>query len=156
MFRTTSALVLGLAWGSIVAAQTPPPARATAPAAAEESGFRAKSVLGATITLQNGTSAGTVDDIVLSNEGVIEYLIVNNGTNLVTVPWEAAKFNWTTPTPTATLNITPQQYQAVPTYSVRAYPNFYAPAYRAEVYKVYGLNPGQARRLERRIDRRTP
>lgn len=158
--RTGFAMVLGLASGTSLLAQAPPtaPPRATAaaPAAAAESGFRAKSLIGATISLQGGASAGTVEDFVLTHEGVIEYLIVNNGGKLVTVPWDAAKFNWNAPTPTATLSITPQIYQAAPTYTVQTLPNFYTPTYRQEVYKVYGLNPGQARRLERRIDRRVP
>lgn len=162
--RTAFALSLGLASGTSLLAQAPPPplprttttAAPADPNAAAETGFRAKSLIGATISLQNGASAGTVDDFVLSHEGVVEYLIVNNGGKLVTVPWDAAKFNWTQPTPTATLSITPQVYQSAPTYTVQTYPNFYTPTYRTEVYKVYGLNPGQARRIERRIERRVP
>lgn len=179
--RAGSAFALWLAFAPTTSAQTPPPVRPTvnaagaaAPDTADAQGFRAKSLIGATINLQGGSAAGTIDDLVFTNEGVIEYLIVNNGGKLITVPWEAAKFNWgganvnvnvgtapatgvaPAPAAIATLSITPQQYQAIPTYTSQAYPNFYTPTYRTDIYRVYGLTPGQGRRIERRIERRTP
>ena len=95
---------------------------------------------------------GTVEDIVLSDEGVVDYLIVSNDGKLVTVPWDAAKFDFGKRM--ATVNIAPERFQQIPTYTTTNYPNFYAPAYRTEVYKAYGLTPGQQRRLERRQERR--
>jgi hypothetical protein len=159
--RGGSAVALCLALAPAAWAQgVVPPAPGTGPVANDPSGFRISSVMGAQIQLQGGSPAGTVSDVVLTHEGVIEYLIVNNGGKLVTVPWEAAKFNWqaaaapaagTAPAPVvATLSITPQQYQAIPVYTTTTYPNFYTPTYRTEVYKVYGLTPGQVRRIERR------
>src|SRR5215207_3341139 len=55
---------------------------------------RAKSLLGAKVSVRGGTSVGTVEDIVLSDEGVVDYLVVADEGKLVTVPWEAAKFNY--------------------------------------------------------------
>jgi hypothetical protein len=112
---------------------------------------RAKSILGASVTLKGGTTAGTVEDIVLSNEGVVDYLVVSKGGKLVTVPWDAVRFDYAKRM--ATVNITPERYQQIPTYTTTTYPNFYAPTYRTEVYKAYGLTPGQQRRLERRLGR---
>ena len=55
---------------------------------------------------------------------------------------------------TAVINITPEQYQKIPTYTVETYPQFYTPTYQTEVYGYYNLKPGQARKFERRINRR--
>jgi hypothetical protein len=76
---------------------------------------------------------------VFSDAGQVEYLIVANEGKLVTVPWEAAKFNFEKQT--ATLTITQDQYKVIPTYTVREYPVFFAPDYRVEVYRYYGLRP---------------
>ncbi|MBN9119147.1 MAG: PRC-barrel domain-containing protein [Planctomycetes bacterium] len=112
--------------------------------------FRAKEVLGTKILIRNNTAVGTVDDIVFDDAGNLDYLIVATGDNrLITVPWDAAKFDLAKKT--ATLNITPEVYKTIPTYTPTTYPQFYTPAYRTTVYKTYGLTPRELRRLERRI-----
>src|SRR5262245_36781673 len=109
--------LLTIGVGSILA-QAPPPtaprpvdptrphARPAAPATTEAStnAYRAKQVLGTKVSITGGLAIGTVDDVVFSDAGQIEYLIVANEGKLVTVPWEAAKFNFEKQT--ATLNIT--------------------------------------------------
>ena len=120
---------------------------------------RAKQVLGARITLQGNAAAGVVEDIVFTDFGHVEYLIVNNNGKLVTVPWEALKWNWGTganAVTTATINITPEVYQTIPTFTVQTYPQFFTPAYRTQTYRYYNLTPGELRRIERRLDRRNP
>ena len=144
MFNTVrSACALAL----LAAATQVAPAQETSTAAP----VRARSILGAKVSIQGGTGVGTVEDIILSNDGVVDYLIVSDGGKLVTVPWEATKFNYEQRA--ATVNITQEQYRQIPTYTTQRYPNFYTPAYRTEVYRYYGLTPGQERRLDRRIDR---
>ena len=110
--------------------------------------IRAKQVLGSKVSLTGDVSVGTVDDIVFDDGGSIEYVIVNKDNKLVTVPWSAVKFNFEKQM--ATINVTQQQYQAIPTYTVQTYPNFYDDTYRTRVYSWYGLTPGQIRRIERR------
>jgi len=85
-------------------------------------GVRAKSLLGTTVTLQGGTRAGTIEDIVLSNDGVVDYLIVSEGGKLVTVPWDAVNFNYQKRT--ATINLAPEQYRRIPTYTTTEYPQY--------------------------------
>lgn len=70
------------------------------------------------------------------------------GGKLVTVPFEAAKFDLTKKV--AVLSITQDVYKTIPTYTTTTYPQFYTPTYRTEVYKVYGLTPRELRKLERR------
>jgi hypothetical protein len=85
---------------------------------------------------------------VFSDAGDIEYLIVNNNNMLTTIPWAAAK--WNIQQKTAVVDITPVQFKTVPTFTVQTYPDFFAPTYRTQVYKVYGLTPREIRRIERR------
>lgn len=140
------ALLTGLG-SSTVQAQAPVPKGA--PVANRE--YRVKQVLGTKVHIQGDLAIGTVDDIVFDDSGYIEYLIVLNEGKLVTVPWEAAKFNFENRT--ATVNITREQYRVIPTYTVERYPTFYSPAYRVEIYKHYGLTPRQERRIDRKETR---
>ena len=111
--------------------------------------YRAKQVLGTKIMLKGeSTAAGTVDDLVFDDAGNLEYLIVDNGGKLVTVPFEAAVFNLEKKM--ATLTIAPEQYNLIPTYTTTTYPSFYAPAYRTETYKYYGVTPRELRVISRR------
>jgi hypothetical protein len=136
-------------------AQTPPPppVQTLPPASGQTTTeavqpVRAKQVLGATVSIAGDVSVGTVDDMVFDGGGNIEYVIVNKDSKLVTVPWSAVKFNFEHKT--ATINVTQQQYQAIPTYTVQTYPNYYDTTYRTRVYGWYGLTPGELRRWERR------
>src|SRR5262249_9350182 len=140
--RTASALSLLAAAAALTLGQTP------AGTGSPTTGVRAKSLLGTTVTLQGGTRAGTIEDIVLSNDGVVDYLIVSEGGKLVTVPWDAVNFNYQKRT--ATINLAPEQYRRIPTYTTTEYPQYYSPVYRTEVYKYYNLSPAKVRRLERR------
>jgi sporulation protein YlmC with PRC-barrel domain len=118
---------------------------------ADEGGehFRAKQILGAKVMLEGNTSVGTIDDIVMDEQGNVDYLIVINSNNkLVTVPWDATKFNLEKRM--AVVNIPQDQFLQVPTYTVQTYPDFSVPTYRPRIYRYYGLTPGQQRRAIRR------
>ena len=111
--------------------------------------FRAKQVLGTKILITGNTVAvGTVDDLVFDEAGNLEYIIVDNGGKLMTVPWEAAKFDLEKKT--AILSINADQYRVIPTYTTTTYPSFYTPTYRTETYKTYGLTPRELRVIKRR------
>jgi hypothetical protein len=141
---SAAALLLGV---SAAVAQTPPPAQpSNVPGGT--TAYRAKQVLGTKVNIQGNVNIGTVEDIVFDDAGQVEYLVVDNGGKLVSVPWEAAKFNFQQRT--ATLNITQEQFRTIPTYTVQTYPQFFTPAYRTQVYKYYGMTPRERRILERR------
>jgi hypothetical protein len=110
--------------------------------------YRAKQIIGTKMLIQNNTAIGTVDDIVFDSAGNLEYLIVANEGKLISVPWDAAKFD--IKSQTATVNITPDVYKTIPTYTTTTYPEFFVPEYRTTVYKYYGLTPRELRRIERR------
>ncbi len=109
--------------------------------------YRAKEVLGSKVHIENDLAIGVVDDIVFGDDGVIDYLIINNQNKLVTVPWEAAKFNFEKRT--AIIQISQERFRDIPTYTVEKYPTFSTPAYRTQVYKSYGLTPLERRALRR-------
>jgi sporulation protein YlmC with PRC-barrel domain len=111
--------------------------------------YRAKQILGAKVMLEGNSSVGTVDDIVLDENGNVDYLIVvNSNDKLVTVPWDATQFN--VEKRMAVVQIPQDQFQQVPTYTAQQYPNFSTPTYRTQIYRYYGLTPGQQRRAIRR------
>jgi sporulation protein YlmC with PRC-barrel domain len=159
LFRSLAA---ALAAAGLATAQQPaavPAQPATAQPAAQPgaapAAYRAKDVIGTKVAIQSNTAVGTVEDIVFSAAGDVEYLIVaaQDG-KLTTVPWAAATFN--PAQRTAVLDIPAERWQSMPTYSSQAYPQFFTPTYRTEVYRAYGLTPGEFRRTERRIERRNP
>jgi hypothetical protein len=111
---------------------------------------KVKAVLGTKVSIQGGLSIGTVDDIIFDDDGYIDYLVVLNDGKYVVVPWQAAKFNFEQRA--ATVNITQQQFQQVPTFTGQAWPTFDA-GYQQRIYGYYGVTPHE-RRIERRSDRR--
>lgn len=160
VLRTGAASAFLLAIGAIVLAQQPvvvpaqPPVRVEAQAqpaqaAVASATYRAKQILGSKIMIQNNTAIGTVDDMVFDSAGNLEYLVVANEGKLITVPWDAAK--WDLKNQTATLPITQEVYKTIPTYTATAYPDYWAPAYRTQVYKYYNLTPRELRILNRRL-----
>lgn len=148
--RAASAALL-LAAGAAPVLADPPRVAATAPpVAAPSTHIRAKQVLGTKIMIAGNTAVGTVEDLVFDDAGNLEYLIVSTDTNkLVSVPWDAAK--WDLEKKVGTLTLTAEQYKAIPTFTTTTYPSFYTPTYRTETYKFYGLTPRELRRIERRI-----
>jgi hypothetical protein len=118
------------------------------PSTAAPMPLRAKQIIGSKVNLTGNVTAGTVDDIVLTDDGQVEYVLVIQDGKLVTVPWAAVKFNFEQRV--AVINLTQEQYRTIPTYTVQTYPQFFAPAYRTEIYKFYNLTPREIRRIERR------
>jgi hypothetical protein len=129
----------------------PPPPPDRPPGADVRAGhaLRAKNVMGAKVSLKGDLAIGTVDDIIFSDDGTIDYLVVLNEGKYVTVPWEAAKFDFDKRT--AVVEITQDQFKEIPTYTAEKYPDFYEPVYREKIYKFYNVKPRrEIRREERR------
>jgi len=139
--------------GTIAIAADPPRAAPPASGSAADAlprPLRAKQILGMQISIKNNTAVGTVDDIVLSDAGEVEYLIVQTSEKkLVSVPWSAAV--WSADNKTGVVDITPDQWKSIPTYTTTTYPDYFTPDYRNQTYKYYGVTPGQLRRLNRRL-----
>ena len=124
---------------------------------------RAKQILGTKVSIEGGLQIGTVEDIVFADDGMVEYIVVQNEQKLVSVPWAAAKFNFDQRT--AVVGISQERFQQIPTFTESQWPRFQDPQYRTQTYSFYnvpvpaprvGLTPGQERRIdraERKIDR---
>jgi hypothetical protein len=153
--RGTAAAALLLTAGLSASAQ-PPAAQPPGKVQAAPSGqtFRAKQVLGTKVYIAGNVAVGTVDDLVFDDAGNLDYMIVLNEGKLVTLPWEAATFDFGKKT--AVVSITAEKYRVIPTYTVTTYPAFYTPTYRTEIYSSYGLTPRELRRLERGAPIRKP
>ncbi|HEX4611229.1 MAG TPA: PRC-barrel domain-containing protein [Urbifossiella sp.] len=149
-------LAVTLAAAGFASAQQPvpiPPPGAP-PVGGDPTAYRAKDILGSRVLVQNA-GVGTVEDIVFSSAGDVEYLVVAAADGkLTSVPWAAAVYN--PAQRTAVINIAPDRWRAIPTFTVQTYPQFFTPTYRTEVYRTYGLTPGELRRVDRRIERRIP
>jgi hypothetical protein len=121
--------------------------------------YRAKQVLGAKVNIENNHGIGVVEDIVFSDDGNIEYMVVANEGKLVSVPWDAARFNFEQRT--AVVGITQERFREIPTFTQESYPRFADPQWRTTTYGYYNIpvrtvTPRQDRRidrLERKADR---
>jgi hypothetical protein len=142
--RTALVLCAAVVAEGAAAAQAPPPPLQP-PVANNQPGYRAKQIIGSKVSIQGNVAIGTVDDVVFADDGHVEYLVVVNDGKLVAVPWEAAKFNFEQRT--AVVDITPERFKTIPTFTVERYPAFLAPTYRAEIYGFYGLKPRELRPL---------
>lgn len=109
---------------------------------------RLKQILGTTVAIEGNTSVGIVDDIVVDDNGNVDYLIVINADKkLVTVPWSATKFD--SVKRSALIQIDADRYRRIPSYTVEQYPEFSAPEYRSQIDQYYGLTPDRRRVIKR-------
>lgn len=110
-------------------------------------GLTAKGLLGAAVTLQGNQAVGIIDDLVFGDDGVLDFLVVRSGNQLIPVPWAAVLFN--SDLRTAVMNITPERFREVPTLTPAIVPNYADAAFRQRLYQAYGLEPGERRESRR-------
>ncbi|HVJ83202.1 MAG TPA: PRC-barrel domain-containing protein [Planctomycetia bacterium] len=113
---------------------------------------RAKQILGTKVAIQGDLAIGTVEDIVFSDDGRIEYMVVANEGKFVSVPWDAARFNFEQRT--AVVGITQERFRQIPTFTAESYPRFADPQWRTTTYGYYDIpvrtvTPRQDRRIDR-------
>jgi hypothetical protein len=114
---------------------------------------RVKTVIGTKVSIESDLAIGTVEDIVFSDDGCIEYIVVVNEGKLVSVPWAAAKFNFEKRT--AVVALTEEKYRQIPTFTTETYPQFHDPQWRTTTYSFYNIPPrgDLNRRQERKVDK---
>jgi|GEM_PF-3030422 len=104
-----------------------------------------KQILGANFLVEDEKIAGTVDNVIVDENGNVDFLVVVNRNNyFVTVPWDIARFN--IERRTVFVPITEARFLQAPIYTSEHYPNYSAAAYRNQVYRFFGLTPARERR----------
>jgi len=138
MFRY-SGLVCGLALAATNVAHAQQVIQETqtttaAPAANAMETRRVSQILGSTVRLQGNNNFGTVDDIVLDNNGGIGYLVVSNGGRYAMLPWNAGNMNYGQRF--VSYNVAPQALQPL-YFEKNAWPNVYAEQYTTRMRRIF-------------------
>lgn len=134
-----------LAAGAVAQGQVTTTVETATPAGTEVR--RVSQILGSTVQLQGVNNFGKVEDIVLTDEGGIGYLVVSANGRYAMMPWHAGNVNYAQRV--VTYDVTPQAIQ--PLYFERnAYPNMGAPHYTTRVQQVFP-NAGGVRSATRAV-----
>ena len=105
---------------------------------------RVSQILGSTVQLQGVNNFGKVEDIILSDDGGIGYLVVSANGKSVLLPWNAGNVDYTQRV--VTYEVAPQAVQ--PFYFERnAYPNFSDQQYTTRMQQVFP-NAGRVRSVQ--------
>lgn len=94
------------------------------------------------VLIQQDRPAGTVVDVILSDGGCVEYVVAMHEDQYYVVPYSATQFRHADQV--IFVDIAPAQFQKVTYFSQDRWPDFYAPAYRTQVYSFYGLDAPRA------------
>jgi len=121
-----------VAAGSIAQAQVTTTIETTTPGSTEVR--RVSQILGSTVQLQGVNNFGKVEDIILSEDGGIGYLVVSANGKYAMLPWNAGNVNYAQRV--VTYDVTPQAVQ--PLYFERdVYPNVSAPQYTTRMRQIF-------------------
>jgi hypothetical protein len=99
-------------------------------------------ILKSKVLIQQDQPAGIVTDVVLSDGGCVEYLVVSNEDQFYVVPYAATQVRYADQV--VFLDMAPAQFQKVTYFSANSWPNLFAPAYRTQIYSFYGLGAPRA------------
>ena len=105
---------------------------------------RAENLMGKNVVSQQGNDLGSIDDLVISENGEVEYIILSRGGTLgmggemVPVPWEAANLQRGADDQ-LTADITEQQLDDAPTFD--DYAQIGSESYEQEVHSYFGTEP---------------
>ena len=124
----------GLVCGLLVAAGSLAQAQETVTTTEGTEVRRVSQILGSTVQLQGVNNFGKVEDIILSDNNGIGYLVVSANGKYAMLPWDAGNVNYAQRV--VTYDVTPQAVQ--PFYFERnAYPNMSAPQYISRMQQVF-------------------
>jgi PRC-barrel domain len=115
---------------------------------------RSSIVIGATVSGRGDFSIGKVEDLVINEDGCIDYLVVASEDKFVLVPWGSATVDFERRTVVA--EIERDKFRDVPTFTRERWPDVTDKVYVEKIRIAYGVRPGRERRIERRDDRKRP
>lgn len=108
---------------------------------------RVSTLLKAQVQLQEGGNYGTVEDLVLNDNGCVEWLVLATGDEYAVVPWTVAQVNFERHV--VRVDVTRERIQEL-RFTKDHWPNFSDPQYTERVYRVYGVRGRGGRDFERR------
>jgi len=109
---------------------------------------RANNLMGKSVVSQQGNDLGSIDDLVISENGQVEFIILSRGGTLgiggdmVPVPWEAANLQMGADDQ-FTAEITEEQLENAPTFE--DYAQIGSQEYEQEVHSYFGTEPRAGR-----------
>jgi hypothetical protein len=115
---------------------------------------RVSNILGAKVTIQNNVSIGKVEDLIINDNGTIDYMVVLNEDKYVLVPWNAGIVDFDQRT--IAVEIPREKFREVPTFTRERWPDLNDRVYVEKLHGYYGVRQGRERRIERREDRKRP
>jgi PRC-barrel domain len=96
---------------------------------------RASMIMNANVAVQGGATVGKIIDFVISDNGYVEYVVVENGSNYVLMPYQALRVEadrrvW--------INITRERFGEIPTFTGSNWP-LADQRYLGRVRTVFGI-----------------
>jgi hypothetical protein len=98
---------------------------------------RVSVIMEAGVALQDADSFGKVVDVVLNENGCVEYLVVSYDQNYIMVPWSVTTVNFERRV--VRLEVTRERLRDVPTFTRDRWPNLGDAQYRQQVFKAFGV-----------------
>jgi sporulation protein YlmC with PRC-barrel domain len=131
--------VAGLAHGQEVTAERPVPGTTEM--------RRVSQILGSTVRLNDGSSYGTVEDIVIGPDNQVDYLIVSHDRQYAALPWVVGQFN--PGQRIVVYDVAPLAIQPL-LFPGNAWPSFADPVFTRRIQSIF---PGMTRREIRPMKR---
>jgi len=107
---------------------------------------RVSAVIGTSVALRENASLGKVEDIVLSEDGCVEYLVVAYQEKYILVPWVATRVDFERRT--VLVDIEKERFKEIPTFTREKWPDFSDTKYIEKIHTFYGTKPGHRGRPE--------
>jgi hypothetical protein len=105
----------GLVWALVLAGLNPVAGQTTKGTSSSREVRRLSLVIGGGVRIAKGVSVGKIEDVVLNDQGCIDYLVVVQGDKYVAIPWTVATVNYGERI--VTVDITEQRFAEVPTFT---------------------------------------
>lgn len=89
------------------------------------------------IVIQDDQSAGTVTDVVLSDNGCVDYVVASYDNQYYVIPYSAVTYR--AADQIVFVDIAPAQFQKVKFFTGNNWPDFYASSYQQNVFSVFNV-----------------
>src|SRR5689334_8778059 len=113
---------------------------------------KVSAVMGDNVVVSDGGTVGKVEDIVLSENGCVDYVVVSYENKYVLVPWGVT--TWNVQDRTLRVNITKDRFTQVPTFTRDRWPSLTDSQYIGQVRTAFGVTESGYRGDRREGDRR--